>query len=322
MIIENTRGFLVKGYDKDQPFFNTYSVMRKSNDRLVNVGGVSEDFVSFTSGTRYEIGQIVENSGSFFRVKTGHTTGGSINFEYFTRLEKLPTTGGADAYFTKTFDNTITKVNYGVVYRTVQEVVDLILGYEKYLLSVGFKFDTFNKDLEEIENWTLSAKEFMFWTTQNWAEGAVLTISPSARQVEFERAYTAVDNIYDNFYDYSFLQADGKRLLADFATTERDNTNEFGIYVKNTDQGIYHLKVPVVQTEHAIIIDNTTVFNDVIYNRPQGYRQERIKVKGYRSDEWNGCLNVPGFIFDDAYINEWTAWQDYKIGDIVHLFLC
>ena len=318
MIIEKIpSGFLVKGYDKDQPFFNTYSVMRKSNDRLVNVGGVSEDFVSFTSGTRYEIGQIVENSGSFFRVKTGHTTGGSINFEYFTRLEKLPTTGGADAYFTKTFDNTITKVNYGVVYRTVQEVVDLILGYEKYLLSVGFKFDTFNKDLEEIENWTLSAKEFMFWTTQNWAEGAVLTISPSARQVEFERAYTAVDNIYDNFYDYSLLQADGKRLLADFATTERDNTNEFGIYVKNTDQGIYHLKVPVVQTEHAIIIDNTTVFNDVIYNRPQGYRQERIKVKGYRSDEWNGCLNVPGFIFDDAYINEWTAWQDYKIGDIV-----
>ena len=57
----------------------------------------------------------------------------------------------------------------------------------------------------------------------------------SARQIYFERQYTVYDNIYDNFYDYSLLQADGKRLLADFATTERDNTNAFGIYVKNTD---------------------------------------------------------------------------------------
>ena len=115
----------------------------------------------------------------------------------------------------------------------------------------------------------------MFWSTQNWDEGAVLTVSPSARQVYFEKPFTVVDDIYDNFYDYSLLQADGKRLLADFATTERDNTNQFGIYVKNTDQGIYHLKVPVVQTEHAIVIDNTTVFNDVIYNSLDPYARTR-----------------------------------------------
>ena len=28
-------------------------------------------------------------------------------------------------------------------------------------------------------------------------------------------------------------------------------------------------------------------------------------------------LNVPGFIFDDAKIEEWTAWQDYAIGTLV-----
>ena len=126
-------------------------------------------------------------------------------------------------------------------------------------MTVGFTFDTFNKELEEIENWALSAKEFMFWSTQNWDNGAVLTISPSARQIYFEKPFTVVDDIYNNFYDYSLLQADGKRLLADFATTERDNTNQFGIYVKNTDQGIYHLKIPVIQLEHAVVIDNLTL---------------------------------------------------------------
>ena len=28
-------------------------------------------------------------------------------------------------------------------------------------------------------------------------------------------------------------------------------------------------------------------------------------------------MNVPGFVFDDAFINEWTSYQDYKIGDII-----
>ena len=50
---------------------------------------------------------------------------------------------------------------------------------------------------------------------------------------------------------------------------------------------------------------------------PHGYRQERIKVKGYRSDEWNGSYNIPGFIFDDAKVTEWTSWQDYAIGSLV-----
>ena len=318
ILIEKTsRGFIVKGYDNNNPNFKIYKVLKKQTDPVVNVGGISETFVTFAQGNRYEIGQIVEDNGNYFRTKIGHTSGSGINLDNFQKLAELPTEGGADAVFSRNFENTISEVKYGTVYSTIQEVVDLMLGYQKYLTSVGFTFDVFNQDLEEIENWNLSAKEFMFWSTQNWSEGAVLSISPSARQISFNKPFTVVDNIYDNYYPYSLLKADGKRLLADFATTERDNTTEFGIYVKNTDEGIYHLKVPVIQIEHAIVFDNKTVFNDVLYNRPQGYRQERLKIKGYRSDNWNGSFNVPGFIFDDATITEWTPWQDYSIGAIV-----
>ena len=143
----------------------------------------------------------------------------------------------------------------------------MILGYEQYPLKVGFKFETFNKDSNEVENWTLSQKN-LFRTTQNWEAGTLISLSPSAREIRFTKPYTVVDDIYDNFYAYSLLGTDGKRLLADFATTERTNTNDFGLFVKNTDDGIFNLKVPVVQHEHVLILDNKTVFNDVIYNRP------------------------------------------------------
>ena len=319
MIIEIVpQGFVIRGYDRDLPLFKTYAVTRKNNDRLVRVGGVSESFLTWDSGKFYEVGQIVENNNVYYRVKVGHTSGASFNLDNFQKLAELPQEGGAQAFFSKNFDTrTVVEVPYGTLVSDIQGVVDIILGYEKFLDSKGFKFELFNQNIEEIENWTLSAKEFMFWTTQNWDSGTVITLSPSARQVKFEEPYTVVDDIYNNFYDYSLLKADGKRLLADFASTERDNTNIFGIYVKNTEDGIFHLKVPVVQHEHAVIIDNKTVFNDVIYNRAQGYRQERIKVKGYRSDDWNGSYNIPGFIFDDAKIEDWTSWQDYSIGALV-----
>ena len=76
------------------------------------------------------------------------------------------------------------------------------------------------------------------------------------------------------------LKADGKRLLADFATsTERDNTTEFGIYVKNTDEGIYPFENSVIQIEHAIVFDNKTVFNDVLYNRSLRLQTRKIEDK-------------------------------------------
>ena len=311
-------GYIIRGYDRDNPLFKTYAVQRKANDRLINVGGTSEAFLTWDSGKFYEVGQIVESGGSYYRVKIGHTSSDSFNLDNFQKLAELPQEGGASAYFSRNWDRTeIIEVPYGTLYRDIQDVVDMILGYGEYLKSIGFIFDTYNQSIEEIEDWKLSAKEFMFWTTQNWDSGTVLTISPSARQVKFEEEYKVVDDIYENFYDYSLLKADGKRLLADFATTERDNTNVFGILVKNTEDGIFHLKIPTVQYEHAVIIDNKTVFNDVIYNRPQGYRQERIKVKGYRSDDWNGSYNIPGFIFDDAIVTEWMSYQDYDIGSLV-----
>ena len=317
LIEKLARGFKVSGYNISNPNFNIYKVIRKQNDPLINVGGVSEDFLNWKAGSPYEAGQLVKESNSFYRVKVAHTAGASFTASNFTRLSDVPITGGAQALFGKTFENTMTSVSYGTVYREIQDVVDLLLGYSKYLETVGFKFDSYNDNIKEVENWQLSAKEFMFWSTQGWDAGTVLTLSPSARSIEFEKEFTVVDDIYNNFYDYSLLQADGKRLLADFATTERDNSNYFGIKVKNTQEGIYQLKIPVIQNEHAVVLDNQTVFNDKIYNRPQGYRQERIKVKGYRSDNWNGSLNVPGFIFDDAKIYDWTKWQDYQIGDIV-----
>jgi len=80
---------------------------------------------------------------------------------------------------------------------------------------------------------------------------------------------------------------------------------------------VYLIKLPLVQTEHVVLIDNETVFNDTIYDPVAGFRQERIKVVGYRTDGWTGNLNIPGFVYDQATTTIWKPFADYTIGDLV-----
>ena len=316
IVEKNALGYIIRGYDKTVPYFTYFKHIERARDPVVNVGGVSENFLEWQAGQRYIAGQIVRNGDIFYRVLvSGNFT--SFNEENFERLAELPIEGGKQAILRRTFEDTTSKLDYGTLLRSNQEVVDFILGYEQYLISQGFKFDNFNRDMETVENWELSAREFLFWTTQNWSEGTLLTLSPSAIKLQFERQYAVVDNLFDNFYDYSLLKADGKKLKEDFSTTLRSNLNEFGLTLKNTADGIYFVRLPLVQKEQVCLIDNKTVFNDTIYNPAPGYRQERIKVLGYRTTDWNGGFNVPGFTYDNVKCTDWTENTDYDIGDVV-----
>ena len=76
-----------------------------------------------------------------------------------------------------------------------------------------FLFDEYNTDLDAPMNWLTSAKEFMFWSLQKWASGAIITLSPSANLVKFRsKIIASVDNFYEDSYDYSIFKADGSPL--------------------------------------------------------------------------------------------------------------
>ena len=317
LIEKQSFGFVIRGYNQQQPYFLYNEVVPLANDSLINVGGISQSFVVWDADRNYSQGAIVEYENSYYRVTQSHTSETTFDSSKFSKLPKLPEVGGREAYFRKQFKNTTTKMSYGTVLTTVQEVVDFLLGYAHYLESIGFVFDYYSEDNEFVSDWKTSAKEFMFWTTQNWGAGSVIALSPGAFQLKFISKFSVVDDIYDTFYGYSLLKADGKKLLPEFASLTREEPNEFVIRPKNTADGIFAVRLSLVQKEHAVLIDNRTVFGDIIFDQEPGYRQERIRVLGYRTTNWDGSLNVPGFIFDNAIVREWAPWTDYAIGDLV-----
>ena len=317
IVEKTTAGYIVKGYDRENPVFRYARPVTATNDPVINIGGVSEPFTTWAAGKQYIKGKNVRNGNQFYRVLESHVSGSTFDPSKFRKVNSLPQQGGQDAVLRRRFEDEIISLPYGTLLPTTQDVVDFLLGYEEFLVRQGFIFDLFNSDISQVENWTFSVKEFLFWTTQNWAPGSAITLSPAAEQVKFARDFSVVDNIFDNFYGYSLYKADGKNLNQEFSSIARSNQVDFGVSVKNTDDGIFHIRLPLVQKEHIILLDNTSVFGDIIYDLEAGYRQERIRVTGYRSDNWNGSLDIPGFIYDSAEVSDWETWTDYSVGSLV-----
>lgn len=192
----------------------------------------------------------------------------------------------------------------------------MLLGYEEYLKSIGFTFNQYDPENQVSRDWTSSAKEFMFWSKQNWSVGSLITLSPGAAKLDVAIPVGVADSILDGFYDYQLLKADGKTLQPTLINVDR-SFQQITIETTNTTEGIHFLKLYYVLKEHVVIFDDRTVFNDVIYDKTTGYRQDRIKTQGYRTVDWDGDYTSPGFLFDNVDITEWRPFVDYKLGDIV-----
>ena len=318
VIVEKVNtGWRVTGYDNLNPYFNYYEAAAGQNDPLISVGGVSEPFVDWSAGKYYNNGQIVRNNTFYYRTISSHTAGNNFDSTLFKQLPRLPSVGSVDALKRRNFNKlTVRQLGYGTILTSIQQVVDFLLGYEQYLKSIGMVFEQYDSTSQTSKDWFTSAKEFMFWTKHNWAEGSLLTLSPAADLLEINIPIGVADNLFDNFYDYQIYKSDGNPLLANYINVNRD-IQKISVSKTNTTDGIYFAKINFVLKEHVVVFSDKTVFNDVIYDKSTGYRQDRIKVRGFRTTDWDGDYTSPGFLFDNVNIQTWTPFTDYKLGDIV-----
>ena len=83
---------------------------------------------------------------------------------------------------------------------------------------------------------------------------------------------------------YSIVDENGKVIaLEDCSVVREDNT--ITVFIDNR---IYGLLLHTELVEHAFVMNNKTVFNDVINDNVLGIRQNRLEVKTQRSKNWDG----------------------------------
>ncbi len=182
--------------------------------------------------------------------------------------------------------NEVSRVPYRTVFRKRQELYQFLLGLGKYYESIGF--DAFTE-------WEIDARAAIVWSLSDETED--LFVNGMSDNLIYNQGNRGVVQTIDVNYDgvlnvldetYQAIRRNELFVLRNEETTE--------IAPKSSDRRIYGLGVRVVEFEHIITLDNITTFNDPIYQPELGIGQNRIRLFGERTRNWNGRVEAPGYI--------------------------
>lgn len=212
------------------------------------------------------------------------------------------------------YEGKINRVVYGTKFYTQQAVSEFLINYGNYLQKQGLVFQTIENNV--LYDWNKMVREFILWSEQDWIVGTTISINPSAKHFIVNKDGLVVNPLTiqnKNFILNQNLAVIESRGLA----VIRDNTR-FEIKVLNDGDTVAFTNLNLSSFEHAIIFDNYTSFNDVVYKKTSGLRQRRLLLQGYKTAEWNGFIDAQGFILSEDNINDWQPNVKYSKGIIVN----
>jgi len=211
------------------------------------------------------------------------------------------------------YTNNVVQIPYGYVFTNQTLVADFLLSYGALLQRQGLVFNTVENGY--VLDWNQMVSEFLYWSNQGWDTGSIINLNPGASKLIVERVGAIVDSIAVQTTENMVLNADRTPFNARDLVIERlDNT--FTI-TSLTTETINFLNIKFTSYENMIVLDNTSIFADLIYNPITAARQSRIRLVGWTTTEWNGQLNAQGFILNQDDVKPWNPLKKYARGEIV-----
>jgi hypothetical protein len=223
------------------------------------------------------------------------------------------TAGGATVRVPAQYTDNIVQIPYGYTFTNTTVVVDFILSYGKYLESQGLIFD--DQENGYTLNWTQMAAEFLYFSQQGWDTGTMINLNPVATTLKAYRAGAIVDTIVSLTPENMLLDQNRGVLPTRDLVVER-NGNRFSI-TSTTSQTISFLQLRFTNYENMVVLDNVSIFNDLLYDPTTAARQNRIKISAAITTDWIGELDAQGFILNQNNVKEWAPYVRYTKGQIV-----
>ena len=239
----------------------------------------------------------------------------SILESQITGLTQTLTGGNISVTVPKQYTDRTVQIPYGYTFSNLTSVVDFLLSYGQYLVNQGLTFIT--QENNYTLNWIQMAQEFLYFANQGWATGTIINLNPSATQVISFKAGAVVDSIVTYTPENLLLDQNRQAFNARNLIIQRLGN----IFTLNPESGsnqtINYLQLKFTDYEDMVVLDNRTIFNDLIYDTVTAERQNRLKLIAATSTQWNGTLNAQGFILNQNNVVAWKANTKYTKGDIV-----
>jgi hypothetical protein len=241
---------------------------------------------------------------SYFEILTSNPAG------TFRTIEAAGTTVRVPDEYT----DIVTRVPYGYTFTSRAAVCDFLLSYGRFLGDRGFRFTT--QENGYTMDWFQMANEFLYWSNQGWGTGSVINLNPGANLLEFQRSGEVVESVTP-FRPYSIVLNQARQPMAASDLVFDRIEDQFRIRNLSAVSTINFANVRLTTYEHMIVLNNTSIFDELIYDPSTGNRQSRILVSGYKSADWDGTVNAPGFVFNISNVPEWQSNRKYTKGEIV-----
>ena len=266
-------------------------------------------------------GELTWSSVIIQRVEFGwEVFGYGITKPYFEILEsnvnsplRTVEAGGGTVRVPSEYTDNVVQIPYGYTFNNPTIVVDFLLSYGKLLNRLGLTFETVENGY--IMNWDQMAQEFLYWSNQGWEIGSIINLNPSALELTVTRPLAIVDSL-SNLATTSQPQDQNRQLLPLSSVIIERINNTFRMATQN-QQTISFVDLQFVNYEQILVMQNKSVFGDLLYQPSTGQRQNRLKLLGWKTTDWNGQLDAQGFVLNQDNVKEWVPNIKYTKGQIV-----
>jgi hypothetical protein len=143
----------------------------------------------------------------------------------------------------------------------------------------------------------------------------MINLNPSATTILARRPVSIVDTVASVTPENMLL--DQNRFALDVSNMVVNRINNLFSVTTTTGQTINYLTLKFTNYEDMIVLNNTTQFNDLIYDPVTAARQSRLSLVASTSTEWDGQLNAQGFILNLNNVKQWQPYTKYTKGEMV-----
>lgn len=221
--------------------------------------------------------------------------------------------GGVTATVPVEYTDDVTLVPYGYTFTSRNSVCDFLLSYGQHLLDQGFDFST--KENGYIMDWNQMCQEFLYWSNQGWVTGSLINLNPASQQLSASRAGLTARSLAPSRLQNLVLNQNRQSLAVPRLMVNR-LANNIELIAQSSD-AISFASLDFTAYEHLVVLDNRSLFNDLIYDPVTGSRQSRVLISGWITGDWDGTVNAPGFVINQDNIEQWRSDRVYTKGDIV-----
>jgi len=255
---ENINTVLYTSQPKEELFFGAIKITKVSDGYQVAGYDTTKQTFSYFKPNK-DSGRVIVNAGN-------------------TRVDKY-----------KYHSSDVSLLDYNTVLSSIQDLYEFIIGHGLYLESKGWT-----------ATWPSTGGNTVIWSETAKVTDIHYAI-PNVTKIEVKEIsngyFSNITNKFDgqhNVVSKAGLQIQNNKLIITRDVIGEDDA--VTIIEARAGTEIYGVRLYRVEIEHAMVIDNESNFDDLIYNPALGVRHKRVIWRGSRSKNWNGKLFAPGYI--------------------------